>query len=359
MNPSQENSRKCLQQAIDVEIKSLEESIRVLKSRRNALSPISYLPPEVFAVIFSFLCLPGNDIPGGKPDPRLFVSHVCRQWREISLNQPLLWSRIDFTSLSSAGVDEILDRAKSAPLYLKINVSSHRWKKFRTFRKELQTRIPDICHLRISARSDLLQYTVEGLISPAPSLNHLSLSSCWGHGGSIMRRDNGQSSIPDTLFDSSTPRLSFLELCNCNISWRSPLFKGLKNLKIFTPNEDATPELAVWLSALDEMPQLTTLTLHLASPIAPPFPFDVGRTVMLPSLTRLALLASPENCALALAHLDLPALASLSLTVQLLDASDVQKLLPFVIPHAHGPQAALPLQCTLIRSERNRADILA
>ena len=157
MNPSQENSRECLQQAIDVEIKSLEESVRVLKSRRNALSPISYLPPEVFAVVFSFFCLPGNDIPGGKPDPRLFVSHVCRQWREIALNQPLLWSRIDFTSLSLAGVDEILDRAKSAPLYLKINVSSHRWKKFRTFRKELQTRIPDICHLRISARSDLLQ----------------------------------------------------------------------------------------------------------------------------------------------------------------------------------------------------------
>ena len=163
----------------------------------------------------------------------------------------------------------------------------------------------------------------------------------------------GHSSL--TLF-SIAPHL---ELCNCNISWRSPLFKGLKNLKIFTPNEDATPELAVWLSALDEMPQLTTLTLHLASPIAPPFPFDVERTVMLPSLTCLALLASPKDCALALAHLDLPALASPRLTVQLLDANDVQKLLPFVIPHAHGPQAALPLQCTLIRSERNRADILA
>jgi hypothetical protein len=76
------------------------------------------------------------------------------------------------------------------------------------------------------------------------------------------------------------------------------------------------------------MPQLTTLTLHLAPPIAPSFPYHVERTAMLPSFTRLGLLASPEDCALALAHLDLPALTSLSLSVQLLRTSDVQKLLP-------------------------------
>jgi hypothetical protein len=62
------------------------------------------------------------------------------------------------------------------------------------------------------------------------------------------------------------------------------------------------------------MPQLKTLTLHSASPIAPPFPFDVERTVTLPSLTRLDILASPGDCALALAHLDLPALTWLCLT---------------------------------------------
>ena len=359
MNPSQENSRECLQQAIDVEIKSLEESIRVLKSRRNALSPISYLPPEVFVAIFSFLCLPGNNVPGGKPDPRLPVSHVCRQWREIALNQPLLWSRVDFTSLSSAGVAEMLDRAKSAPLYLKANVSSHWRERFNTLREELQARGPNIYHLRISAKPTLLRSTLEGLVSPAPSLNYLSLSSCRGHDESRMRRDNDRSSIPVSLFDSSTPRLSYLELCNCNISWRSPLLKGLKHLKIFTPSANLRPGIAVWLSALDEMPQLTTLTLHSASPIAPSFPFHVERTVMLPSLTHLGLLASSKDCALALAHLYLPALASLSLTVQLLDTSDVEKLLPFVIPHAHGPQDALPLQCMLIRSTWHCADILA
>ena len=75
---SQENLQ--LQKAIDAEIKSLEESVRALKLRRNALSPISSLPPEVFAAIFSILCLPGTSSPGRKPDyhlARLSVSHVC------------------------------------------------------------------------------------------------------------------------------------------------------------------------------------------------------------------------------------------------------------------------------------------
>ena len=82
MNPTQANSWEHLQQAIDAEIKSLEESIRALKRRRNALSPISSLPPEVSAVILSFACLPGIPSLGGTPEhnlARIHVSHVCHQ----------------------------------------------------------------------------------------------------------------------------------------------------------------------------------------------------------------------------------------------------------------------------------------
>jgi hypothetical protein len=124
MKPTQANSWERLQQTIDAEVESLEESIRVLeksiralKLRRNAHSPISSLPPEVFAAIFSFACLPGIPSLGGKPDhAQIHVSHVCHQWREIALNQPLLWSHVDFTTLSLAGATEMLVRAKLVPL---------------------------------------------------------------------------------------------------------------------------------------------------------------------------------------------------------------------------------------------------
>ncbi|KAN0124576.1 hypothetical protein V8E53_010694 [Lactarius tabidus] len=341
-----------------------EESI-LARLRHNALSPISSLPPEVFAAIFSLLCLPGASSPGGGPDhhiARLLVSHVCHQWREMALNQPLLWSHVDFTTLSAAGAAEILNRAKSVPLHLDASVFGRQWDKIRfsTFQKEVQTRVPYIRHLRTSAEPAQLHSTLEGLVSPAPTLEYLSLSS-----HSTRPDERGileRMSISDTLFDGSTPRLSWLELRNCGISWNSPLFKGLKYLEIFTPSPHERPKLTVWLDALEEISQLKALTLHKASPIPPPFPSDVERTVSLPSLTRLDILGTPGDCTLALAHFDLPALTCLCVTAldcHLPSENHVQNLLPYIARHSRGPQDAQPLQSVLIRTGENHADILA
>ncbi|KAI9453532.1 hypothetical protein BJY52DRAFT_1173560, partial [Lactarius psammicola] len=92
-----------LRQAIDAEIKSLEVSIRALKLRRNALAPISSLPTEIIAAIFSSLRVRVTLLAfklGEKPSGLAWlpVAHVCHQWREIALSQPRFWSHIDFTS---------------------------------------------------------------------------------------------------------------------------------------------------------------------------------------------------------------------------------------------------------------------
>ena len=354
MNPTQANSREYLQRTIDAEIKSLEESARALKLRRNALSPVSSLPPEVFTTIFSFVCL-----PPGKPGhhlSRLHVSHVCHQWRGIALNQPFLWSHVNFTALSSAGVAEILARAKTVPLYLEGGGHSGRWDRddarFGAFQKELQRRVSRICFLRLSARPLHLRKTLEGLVSHAPTLEFLSLST---------EEYRPRIAVPETLFGCTTPRLSCLELDNCDISWRSSLFKGLRELDMRSPSPEARPTLSVWLATLGEMPQLERLTLHSASPIAPPFPFDVERTVTLPSLTHLDISSSVKNCALALAHLDLPSLTWLCLRpcIHFPGSDDVQKLLLYVARHAHGPQDTQPLQSALVLNNVKYIDILA
>ncbi|KAF8257754.1 hypothetical protein EI94DRAFT_1757048 [Lactarius quietus] len=344
-------------QAIDAEIKSLEESIRVLRRRRNALAPISSLPPEVIAAIFSFSRATLSDfIPGEKPDPLawLRVSHVCHQWRETALNQPLFWNHVDFTTLSSAGAAEILARAKTVPLYLKARVSGGHWDKSRLngFQEELQRRIPRICHLLISANIRHLRDTLSSLVSPAPTLERLSLSS---------KEHRVQVAIPETLFGGTTPKLSYLELRNCDISWESSLLKGLKDLKIRGPSPNVRPSLSAWLDALDEMPQLEVLTLHEASPMTFSFQFDVERTVTLPSLTHLDISDSTSGCALALAHLELPTLTCLCLKAssRFADGDDVREVLPYVLRHAHGSQDTQPLQSVLIHSNYAYAGILA
>ncbi|KAH8992339.1 hypothetical protein EDB92DRAFT_1987493, partial [Lactarius akahatsu] len=353
---SQENSREYQRQAIDAEIRLLQESLRALRRRRNALAPISSLPPELFAAIFSFLRLPpsGTTLLGMEPDRQLswpHVAHVCHQWREVALNQPFFWSHVDFITLTPASATEMLVRAKSAPLYLEALVPKYHWDVHS--KKELQPRVSRICQLAISAEPFGLDMVLKGLVSPAPILEYLSLSG--------KKNKWGRASVAGTLFNGSTPRLSRLDLRDCDISWKSPLFRGLKHLKINTLSANARPRLSFWLDALEEIPQLKTLVLHSASPITPSFPFDVERTVTLPSLIYINISASPEDCGLALAHLVLPALTSLCVTVisRVDSGGDVQRVLSYVARHAHGPQDTGPLQSVLIHCHRARADILA
>ncbi|KAH9169902.1 hypothetical protein EDB89DRAFT_1888493 [Lactarius sanguifluus] len=365
MDPSQANSREYQQQAVDAEIKSLERSIRALKLRRNALTPISSLPTEVIAAIFSILRLVASSFTtlGESPDRLawLRVTHVCHYWREIALNQPLFWSHVNFTTLTSAGVAETLARAKTAPLYLEARVPAGWWDdaRFSVFQKELQAHVSHICHLDISAEEFRLREILEGLVSPAPTLEHLSLSSV-GHWD---RELTSRVLAPNTLFDDTAPRLSHLELHNCDISWKSQLMKGLKYLEIRMPTKNAGPSLSYWLDALDEMPQLTTLDLHSASPVAPPgalLPSGVERTITLPSLAHLNISSvSARDCGLALAHLLLPALTKLCFTATSCcqDGSDVREILPYVARHAHGPQDSQPLQSVVVRNHRACAEI--
>ncbi|KAH9070739.1 hypothetical protein EDB83DRAFT_361810 [Lactarius deliciosus] len=362
VNSSQANSRKCQQRVIDAQIRALVESVRksvrTLKLHRNALAPISSLPTEVITTIFSFLRASSSF--AGNCLAWLRVAHVCHRWREIALNQPLLWSHVDFTTLTLTGAAEMLSRAKMVPLHLEARVPVGRWddSRFSAFQNELHARISHICHLAISAEPSRLHRTLEGLTSPAPTLEYLSLSvELAGYvSGAIGGR--GFVPLPDTLFDGTTPKLSSLELRNCNINWKSLLLRGLKHLDIRMSSE--LPSLSVWLDALDGMPQLKTLVLHSASPI-PLIPLNVERTITLPFLTYLDIFDSVESCGLALAHLVLPALACLCVAAnsRYPEGSDMQKLLPYVTRHAHGPQDTQPLQSMRICGERNCVDIVA
>ncbi|KAN0127931.1 hypothetical protein V8E53_014279 [Lactarius tabidus] len=368
MDPSQSNSREYQLQAIDAEIKSLEGSIRALRRRRNALAPISSLPTEVITTIFSTLRVPVAPSPltpftlGGKPDdlPWMRVAHVCQHWREIALNQPLFWSHLDFTKFTSAGAAEILTRAKTVPLHLAARVPGH-WDdgRFSAFQNELSTHTPHICHLDISAEYFRLRKIFEGLVSPAPALECLSFS-CEAYQN---RAISSRVSVPETLFDGTTPRLSCLKLRNCEISWKSPLLKCLRYLDIRTLSAEARPSLSVWLDTLDEIPQLKTLILHSASPMALPtsLPSGIVRTVTSDSLTVLDISASARDCGLALAHLILPALTRMSLvaTSHCRNGSDVQEILPYVSQHARALQHTQPQQSLIVRSDRTCTDIYA
>ena len=382
MDPSQAISPGYQQQVIDAEIKSLEESIQELKRRRNAISslpteiiiiifsylhlpsssPLSSLPTKVIADLFSSSRLPGAPPPGRLPDHPLswlHAAHVCHQWREIALNHPPFWSHVDFATLTLAGATEVLTRAKNSPLYLEARIFFDRWDgaRINAFQRELQTRVSQICHLSIHAESlpeSLhLRRVLEGLTSPAPTLEYLSLSQL-----NVTSRG-----VPHTLFGGATPRLSSLKLHCFYIGWESPLLKGLRYLEIREPPPTAWPNSLEWLNALRELPQLEKLVLHSSFLMANPFQStsDVQCSVSLPSLTHMDISAAAGNCAITLSSLSLPALTRLCVTLHshFPFGSDIPDMLPSLSRHTHGPQDVEPVQSVLISSERTRATILA
>jgi len=124
------------------------------------------------------------------------------------------------------------------------------------------------------------------------------------------------------------------------------------------------PTLEDWLAALNEMSQLKTLILSNATPatsVHDPLISEPQRTVTLPSLTHFDIRASAKCCALALAHLVLPALMSLRVISesQSSDGDDVRLLIPYVARNVHGPQDTAPLQTIVFSEEAMHAEIVA
>ena len=348
MDTSSAESRDRLRQAIDDEINSSEESTRALKSRHNALALISRLPPETLAAIFSVL-------PSSTWNMEwIRVTHVCRRWRETALNHPRLWSYVNFTKLKPAAAAEILARAKMVPLHLEVDLTTWKILYPLAFEGQLEAHISRIRHLSITGA---LEPSLDRPVSSAPNLEFLTLLHRF-------YPYTSQVVIPINLFNCITPRLTSLELENCDISWKSHLLKGLRTLKILNPSKVARPKLGDWLDALNEMPQLETLILQDATPLAPrsaPLMLEPSRTVTLPFLTRFRIFASAKDCALALAHLVLPALGWLCVNAESHDeeGEDVRLVIPYVARNIDGLQDTEPFRSLLISGERARAKFFA
>jgi hypothetical protein len=350
------NRREHIRQAIDAEINSLKasfrESLRALSQRRNEVAPISSLPTEVIADIILLASAERDDEPWLEWK-WLNVARVCRQWRDIALNQPLFWSHINFTNLTLAGAAEMLTRAKKAPLHLEAKVTGRRWNdaRYSAFNKELQAHVSHIRHLNIIGTSAHLSTTLQHALvaSPAPILEYLSLT---------IPDAEQMVLLPKNIFEGAT--LYFLELQEVIISWKSPLLRGLRYLKIYELNVKNRPSVTDWLDALDEMPQLKELVLHAASPLADGFrfPSDVKRTATLPVLSHLDLSSTAGACALALAHLVLPALTCLIVDATSIGSDDLI-LFQYVTQHVHGPQDAKPLQSVFIGCDDTSTHIVA
>ncbi|THU90870.1 hypothetical protein K435DRAFT_246391 [Dendrothele bispora CBS 962.96] len=130
-------------QNVNEEITRLDTLLNALRSRREKLvsyihkhrqllSPIRRLPAEIIAELFTF-CLPATHPPTRDlSEPPLLLTLVCKQWREIALSTPCLWSALhiyiphsrvsdeNFLERRKNGIKQWLERSGNLPISLSL-----------------------------------------------------------------------------------------------------------------------------------------------------------------------------------------------------------------------------------------------
>ena len=249
----------------DLQIAHSQESIRVLKCRRNGRLPISKLPVEILSEIF---LLHQQNVMDTKRHPRvqslnwIGISHVCRQWRETALNFSDLWIHIPCHHPKWA--EEMVVRSKQACLIVRITQYDplHYPSKAQFLKNFLQQHLSRIQVLEIqNAWNRAVEKLFEAIQpSSVPCLSTLNVSTCWDEPPIV-------AALRVEILDSRLLNTTSLRrvAISANVRWCSKLFNGLTHLKL-GPGNDSIPSRTQtsqpeFLDALRRMPTLQLLDL--------------------------------------------------------------------------------------------------
>ncbi|KIM42664.1 hypothetical protein M413DRAFT_121419 [Hebeloma cylindrosporum] len=298
---------------IDNEIEVWSERIRVRRSHRNNLVPISKIPVELLSYIFSLVQRKYRH-ESRENLGWIVVTHVCQRWRGIALNNPSLWVYIPFHCPD--WVPEMTKRSKSAILKVELNSKNFMHFRFHDLREFLDIHISRIQKIKCYGSRKAILRTLFQHLPPhsARSLEHLNL--CHAPQG-----PNTMTHIERLLAEPS--RLRTLKL-HGPIDWSSKVLSSLTHFAVHyndsLPNE-SPPTYPQFFDALARMPALQILELHdvpLPPELATKFPI-----VYLSQLKSIHLMGSAPIVSNMLRHISFPESTRFQLTLDISMASDV------------------------------------
>ncbi|KAG2013128.1 hypothetical protein CC2G_010068 [Coprinopsis cinerea AmutBmut pab1-1] len=285
--------------------REIDEQIRGLRSRRNALAPVSSLPDEILCHIFQAY------IAGARTDSRWHsmttLTGICRRWRSAALECPELWSTIH-SWMGPASLESTIARSKDAPV--SVTVSTEGWTTLDPRRHQLIAGVLAqtyrLVNLRLGVNLQLLDGLLRLLDSPAPQLEKLTVEpKGLGEAEAV--------DLPLSLFGGEAPRLRDLSLVECYPPWTSPILQGLTSLNITFPCIDSpVPPHDKLLATLKNLPRLVNLTLCMNFPDLDQ-PSSADQVAKLPSLKRLEIASNTGGSAGLLQNIRIPLEASVKL----------------------------------------------
>lgn len=256
--------------ACEQQIRDIEKEILRLKSHRNAIAPISTLPPDILSAIFLFF----RGIYHGRDRPWRWVrvTAVCHAWREFAFQDSRLWTVLDMVNPRWCRIAANI----SEPRLLSINFKSH------------SGNIPDF----FSAIDDIFAHLSRFRTLTMKSLRTSHSEEIFPrfHNGcpslvSLQIKDIRQE-IPSKLFETVGPHLQSLKLADCSLNWKS-LSSTTALTKLDMCALSPAPELPEIISILQSnMNQLQELKLNEFRILDYNEP-DIVQRVTLPRLERL------------------------------------------------------------------------
>ncbi|EIM82584.1 uncharacterized protein STEHIDRAFT_149577 [Stereum hirsutum FP-91666 SS1] len=263
--------------SIRTEISALQDVVRTFEMKLNALAtPTSVLPPELLGLCFSFLaemeppglrCTPHHTLcPLGHPARLgwIRVTHVCRHWRYVALNQSSLWQKPVF-DLGLECASLMLERAKRTPLRI-----DHFFAGREDLDDSYEERIYDadiiedaisqhITHIKTFSLRNVTHSehaVISSLIQAAPILKSIQISTGSGD-------DHSSFSFPDNLLNYDAPCLQQINLTGVGGNWGCTLsrFQSLVSLDIIQSLRGLTQYEGL-LDCLEANPGLRTVSLR-------------------------------------------------------------------------------------------------
>ena len=308
---------------------------------------ISTLPSELLSLIFHFHAL--EELPqlkigtGSSKLGWIGVTHVCRHWRQVALNDSSLWARITIPEImpTPKWILEMLVRSRNASLVLHLDSNNPE-------NKDILSKLPPhISHTRRLTLRQLSPFVQASRVVreicalEAPALEHFEVDVAVVQPVRVTFHELGGT----MLFKGRAPKLRTISLSQITIPWSLIPPGQLTQLKIDLDsvereiNPDTSPPIDMnqLIDLLINSPGLQVLVFKIC-PLTMVSQVSYGRSIHLPHLSSLYLGGPTSHVTDLLGMLKFPSSATIRLGCNSkVPSRNDGVILPLISAHFHNP----------------------
>lgn len=245
-------------------------------------SHIHALPVELLSRIFLIGWqedLEPDAIPTSQVTFETLVSHVCRRWRDVALQNPVLWTLIHFrTQPHMQRASVYLQRNRHHLIDIHVDTCAHdeHIPGFTLFREEftpvfeiVTSHISRWRSLHLKVRDLACKASARSVLSSCGPAPHLETLHLWHieNWGTPERLYTAIGPPPVVVFDQELPMLKNIILTGVNLPWtHSSFLHNLTVVQFALHSDDVRMPYDLWRTMLMESPHLEKLSLHYSGP---------------------------------------------------------------------------------------------